>query len=232
MALGVVGGLGTAGVMTAANPSSGEGGDGGVNPWIVAGVIAAVGMLAGAGMVGRQRLAGLKDSSAGKSWASAAAGTSKGAPPATQKVSAVSSSASPSVQSASPVSSRAPSPVRPVSLFHKDKRGMRLVDMQSLPSPVRKRILEIRDFGPHSANPKSIVGNGKFLDKPIPGARPDPSGLYYRRFNIFHGTKHDYGAWRIVTGSGPKGGLGVLMVTPDHDGNFAKVINWKTWREL
>lgn len=227
MALGAIGGLGTAGVMAAASPSSGEGGDGGVNPWIVAGVIAGVGLLAGAGMVGRQRLMGLKESSAGKSWANAAAGTSKAAPPATQRAAAVSSSAGPSVQPA-----RSPVPVRPDSLFHKDKRGMRLIDMQSLPSPVRKRIVEIRDSGPHSPNPdKTLVGNGKFLDKPIPDARPDPSGLYYRKFNVFHGREHDYGAWRIVSGSGPKGGLGVLMVTPDHGENFAKVINWKTWRD-
>ncbi|WP_221740373.1 RHS repeat-associated core domain-containing protein [Stenotrophomonas sp. 278] len=227
MALGAIGGLGTAGVMAAANPSSGEGGDGGVNPWIVAGVIAAVGLLAGAGMVGRQRLMRLKDSSASKSWANKAGGTSAGAPPATPQVSAVSASARPSVQPA-----RSPSPVRPDSLFRKDDRGMRLVDMQSLPSPVRKRIVEIRDFGPHSPNPdKTLVGNGKFLDQPIVGARPDPSGLYYRRFTVLHGRDHTFGAWRIVSGSSPKGGVGVLMVTPDHDGNFVKVINWSTWKE-
>jgi len=231
-ALGVVGGLGAAGVMAAANSSSGDGGDGGVSPWIVAGVVAAVGMLAGAGMVGRRQLMKLRDSSAGKSGAAAAGGSSRGASPATQSLTAANPWARPSVQPTSPVSSRSPSPVRPVSMFHKDERGMRLVDMQSLPSPVRKRIVEIRDHGPHSANPdKTLVGNGKFLDRPIAGARPDPSGAYYRRFLVVQGRDHPYGAWRITSGSGPKSGLGVLMVTPDHDANYVKVINWGTWRE-
>ncbi len=234
MGLAVVGGLGGAGAFAAANPSGGGGEDGGVNPWIIGGVIAAVGMLAGVGMAGRKQLMKLNDSSqqgSGRSWANAAGGTSTG--PQAPKRGWETIAPAP-VAPATPSASRSPSPgpMGPVSFAPRDQNGMTLVSMKNLPSPVRKKILDIRDHGPHSSDPKpALVGIGKTPPRPIAKAPADPSGKYIKRHNVLHGTGHGYEQWRIAVGSTKKSGLGVVMVTPNHDESYFKVFDWSKWRE-
>ena len=123
---------------------------------------------------------------------------------------------------------RSPSPDDSIIFGRRDEKGFLVTEMEKLPTAVRKRIVEIRDHGPHSRNPDpSKVGNGKFPENINNGQLPfDKTGRYYRRFVIQHGNNHDYKNWRIVTGSTPDSGIGVIFVTPIHDKKYTKVPDW------
>ncbi len=227
MLLGLVAGAGGAGA--AALASTGDRDDGGGSnmlPWIIGGAIAAVGMLAGVGMAGRQQLMKLGSSSGrapGGSWANRAGSAASAVP-----------SARPfhvPPRPSTPPRSRSPSPDGSVNFVQRDETGMVLKQMSDLPSPVSRKIVEIRDFGPRGRTPDPAR---------VPSARPffnDAGQLpqrhgnsFYHRYPIFNGTGHGYENWRIVTGSSYTGGIHAMYVTPNHYGSFFKVRDWRRMR--
>ncbi|WP_421570257.1 RHS repeat-associated core domain-containing protein [Stenotrophomonas sp. PD6] len=228
MMLGLVAGAGGAAAAAFASPSDNDGGGGSATPWIVGGVIAAMALMAGAGMAGR-RLAPMKlgNSSApgpGSSWAKRAGSTSSGTPTAASPVALPPPS--------TPARAAAPSAGGSSGIAYRDKATMTSVDMADLPSPVRDRILEIRQYGARGRTPDPTkVRSAKPFDN-INGALPDAqSQTYYHRLPVYWGQgSHKYGAWRIVTGSSSKGGYHEFYVTPTHYANFFRVRGWHGYR--
>lgn len=202
MGLAVVGGVGEAVGFAAADSSAGGGNDSGVNPWIIGGVIGAVGMLAGVGMAGR------------KKW----------------KTLDLGGSSTDSINLPRRPGDRSPGVETPVHSAHIDRNGDVLVEMKNLPSAVRKRIEDIRDHGPHSKHPDTkVVGNGKFLESDEGVFAYAKGDLYFRQFTPVDGRQdnHVLGAWRIITGSTKTSGIGVVYVTPDHGKTRMRVPDWK-----
>lgn len=202
MGLALVGGVGEVVGFATVDSSGGGGNDSGVNPWIIGGVIAAAGMLAGVGMAGR------------KKW----------------KTLDLGASSNDSINLPRRPGDRSSGIETPVHSAQIDRNGDVLVEMKDLPSAVRTRIENIRDHGPHSKHPDSkIVGNGKFiedLEGPFAYAKGDP---YFRRFNIVDGSQvaTEFGAWRIVTGSTKTSGIGVVFGTSDHGKTRFRVPDWR-----
>ncbi|MGH8037696.1 MAG: RHS repeat-associated core domain-containing protein [Stenotrophomonas sp.] len=228
MMLGLAAGAGGAAAAALASPSNNEGG-GSATPWIVGGVIAAVALLAGAGIAGRGPAMKLLDSSRsprGATWANRAGGTSSGVPRAP--------SPAPPPRPASPPASTArsssPGPERGPNSVRRDKDGILVKRMDELPSPVSKRIEAIRDFGPRGRTPDPAqVRMAKPYDNANGRLPPDRTGHYYHRHLVNLGTGHGYEGWRIVTGSSRQG-LHVVYVTPNHDASFFKVNDWSGYR--
>lgn len=213
--LGVIGGAGAAGAGALASTGSSENdrGNSSALPWIIGGVIAALGGVAGAGMAGRQRAMNLKgrgNTLASSTMPRPAAPTSSATLPA----------------SGSPPRSAKPVPLPPVPVVRRDINGMELRHMSQLPDPVSRRVAQIRDFGPASPTPDvSQVQNAKQFANTDGRLPHDRTGHFYHQFPIYFKRGHGYEGWRIVTGSTRKSGLKMVYVTPDHS-YFVKVDDW------
>lgn len=221
MLLGLLAGAGGAGIAAAAGAGDREGGGNSPLPWIIGGAIAAVGLIASVGMAGRQQLMKLGNSSAGApggSWASrvgAASPSVRTAPSA------------PVSRAATPPRSRSPSPHSSVDAVRRDERGTVVKSMSELPSPVSRKITEIREFGPRglAPDPGRVPKAKPFFneDRLLPPAR---GSSFYHRYPVYQGRGHGYESWRIVTASSYSGGMHAVYVTPNHYGSFFKVTDW------
>lgn len=232
-ALGLVGGLGAVGFSAFAGSSDDAGGGDGLTPWIIGGAIAGVALLTGAGMAGRQQLMKLRDSSGrppGGAWANRAGGASAGTAVQRQARSASPPRMAPPTPPgpSAQIRTRSPSPDVGVNFYQRDtKTGMVLKSMSDLPSPVREKIIAIREHGPRGRFPDpSKVQRAKPFDNASGQLPHDPSGKFYHRYPVHWGTAHNYTAWRIVTASSFKGGIHAVYVTPNHYDNFFKVRDW------
>ncbi len=220
MLLGLVAGVGGVGI--AASAGAGDRDDGGSSalPWIIGGAIAAVGLMAGVGMAGRYQRMHLNTPGPGTSaasWRNPVARTAPAAPRTPARATPA------SAQRAAPTLS----PADAKGVIHRDKTGMVMKRMGDLPSPVRDRIVEIRQFGPRGTTPDpSKVGISKRFDNPKGLLPPDRTGNFYHRYPVMWGKGHPYENWRIVTGGSRNGGIHAVFVTPDHDATYFKIADW------
>jgi RHS repeat-associated protein len=228
LALGLIGlsaivGLGGAGVAAAATPSGRDGGEGGVNPWIIGGVIAAVGVLAGVGM--------FKYNAKAKEFVPGSAGMNpeaKAFVPGAQSVGGAAGSVASSSPRTNPVPVHLPSApasgpgVPPVQLNRSEMHPTIRTGFDTAMKRIRNGEKRFAKDG------STFQNNGEKL----PSA---PRGDY-REFAVHLTGAERVGPVRVITGGNPKyhprfgERLGAfdpkkVYLSPDHFGSFYHVLD-------
>jgi RHS repeat-associated protein len=216
-----------AGALAAPAASGGRGDRDSTTAWIIGSVVAAAGVIAFVGTLGRSWARNASGKSASTTQSTATPSPTPSTSSAVQASQPQRAYVEPSSRSAGSTRVLPPEghqPVPPHVTIGRDRKHY--VYRKDLDNYVLERVEEIRRFAPRGTSPdiNKVFAAEKYIN--VGKLPPDNTGNFYHRYPIFWGTGHGYESWRIVTGGTFKGGFNSFYLTWDHYKSFVKIADW------